>query len=61
MDDVTRHPTFLALAMKAQNNLSRCRSRHDSEFTTAQFCIHDMLDMLGAEIDRQKDQADETA
>ena len=51
MSDVIVNPRFLALAIKAQASFSKA-SRMDQALE-GQFCVHDMLDMLGDDIDRE--------
>ncbi|MEP5769113.1 hypothetical protein [Nisaea sp.] len=57
MRNLVLDPDFLRLALKAQDNLRKAHRMDDANGLEAQFCVHDMLDMLGAEIDRTKGSA----
>lgn len=51
MSGLTQDPKFLALAMQAQTKMGKSMHQGDSDYTSGLFCVLDMLDMLGSEID----------
>ena len=48
-------PRILTLAMKAQAEFSKARRMDDRHGVSGQFCVNDMLDILGRELDAARD------
>ncbi len=58
MADIMESPKFLSLALKAQSKMGASRRQGDSEYTEGLFCVLDMLDMLGKELDEEQEKGE---